>query len=446
MTYPMSTAVVAGQATEADQYNFLRNDALCLGGDPAASGTLRDLLYQGMSGVRLNRTSKTSIRLEASAEAPCAVMIDGKICIVMEELTLSLGSDAFPSSGRYFLYAIGSSGAAFTLRAASSTAPANARRIGTFLWSGSGIIPGSLYEINAWEQQQDAVSPSICEGRLTLVPGEPVPDADISLGETLYFTPYHGNAVSLYLGGSWETFRFTELSLPLSGMLREIPYDVFLEADENGLRLSTLTWGTSSARPAGMLARVDGVRVSGGNSGARYLGTIVLNASGYGEDSCSGRLLWNEYHRLPRPLLSKLETTKTQGSAHMNSWAPYYDEDAPEVRVLVPSADCEFSLEGTGLGSPVSESDRGYGRGAALGICRDMMKTAPYTGNRNCAEVFTHTNGSSPMSVRIQNRGSSFQGFHRYTLAFWSNYSFYPIGTSLTACGEAPGLIGMIYA
>ena len=52
MTYPNSSAVVAGQATEADQYNFLRNDALCLGGDPAASGTLRDLLYQGMSGVR----------------------------------------------------------------------------------------------------------------------------------------------------------------------------------------------------------------------------------------------------------------------------------------------------------------------------------------------------------------------------------------------------------
>ena len=46
MIYPMSTAVVAGQAAEADQYNFLRNDALCLGGDPAASGTLRDLLYR----------------------------------------------------------------------------------------------------------------------------------------------------------------------------------------------------------------------------------------------------------------------------------------------------------------------------------------------------------------------------------------------------------------
>lgn len=446
MTYPMSAAVVAGQATEADQYNFLRNDALCLGGDPASSGTLRDLLYQGMTGVRLTRASKTSIRLEASADAPCAVVINGKICTVTEELTLSLSIDAFSSSGRYYLYAISNSGPAFTLRAALSTAPSNSRQIGTFLWSGSGIIPGSLYAINAWDQQQGASNPSVCEGRLTLVPGEPVPDADIRLGDTLYFTPFHGNAVSLYLGDAWETFRFSELSLPLSGMLREVPYDVFLTADENGLRLSMLTWGTASARPAGMLARVDGVRVSGGNSGARYLGTIALNASGYGEDSCTGRLLWNEYHRLPRSLISKLETTRTQGSAHMNSWAPYYDEDAPEVRVLIPAADCEFALEGVGLGSPISENDREYGRGAALGICRDMMKSAPYTGNRNCAEVFAHTNGNSPMSVRIQNLGSSFQGFHRYTLAFWSNYSYYPIGTSQTAAGEAPGLIGMIYA
>ena len=273
-----------------------------------------------------------------------------------------------------------------------------------------------------------------------------MPETDIRLGETLYFTPYHGNDVSLFLGGSWEPFRFAELSLSLSGLLREIPYDVFLETDENGLKLTALSWGTAAARPAGMLTRVDGVRVSGGNSGARYLGTIALNASGYGEDSCSGRLLWNEYHRLPRPLFSKLSTTKTQGTAHMNSWAPYYDEDAPEVRVLVPSSDCEFSLEGVGLGSPISENDRSYGRASALGICRDMMKSAPYTGNRSCAEVFTHTGGSGPMSVRVQNHSVSFQGFHRYTLAFWSNYSFCPIGTAQTAACEAPGLIGQIYA
>ena len=445
MNYPTSSSVSAGQATEADQYNFLRNDALCLGGDPAVTGTLRDLLHQGLSGVRLIRASKTSVRLEASPDDPCAVMIGGKICTVTEELTLDLSADVLQAAGRYYLYAVSGAGAAFTLRAGDGTAPSGGRQIGTFLWSGAGIIPGTVYEINEWNRRMSLTDPARCQGRLTLVPGEPVPDTDIRLGETLYFTPYQGNAAALYLGASWELFRLTELSLGLSGMMRGIPYDIFLEADENGLRLTALSWGTAAARPAGMLARVDGVRVSGGNSGARYLGTIALNASGYREDSCSGRLVWNENHRLPRPLLARLTTTKNQGSVHMNSWAPYYDEDAPEVRILVPVPDCEFSLKGTGLASPISESDRGYNRAAALGICRDMMRESPYTGNESCAAVFTHTFGNGPVTVSLGNRDQGFRGCHTYTLAFWSNYSFYPVGTNLSSgCGECPGLSGFI--
>jgi hypothetical protein len=410
------------------------------------TGTLRDLLYQKTGTIRLIRASKTSVRLEASPEDPCAVMIGGKICTVTEELTLSLSLDVLQTPGRYYLYAVSGSGAAFTLRAGDSILPAGGRQIGTFLWSGTGIIPGTVRETSEWTRQQDLVDPALCQGRLTLIPGEPVPETDIRLGETLYFTPYHGNMAALYLGGSWELFRLSELSLSLSGMLRGIPYDIFLEADENGLHLAAQSWGTAAARPAGMLARVDGVRVSGANSGRRYLGTIALNASGYGEDSCTGRLVWNENHRLPRPLLSKLATTKNQGTPHLNSWAPYYDEDAPALQLLVPAADCEFSLEGVGLSSPISESDRSYGRAAAVGICRDMMTESPYTGNESCAAVFTHTFGNGPMTVSIGNRDRGFQGCHTYILGFWSNYSsFYPVGTNLSqACGECPGLSGVI--
>lgn len=445
MTYPMSSAVVAGQATEADQYNFLRNDALCLGGDPAASGTLKDLLYQGMGPIRLSRASKTSLRLEASSDAPCSLMINGKICTVTSDLTLSLSAESIPDPGRYFLYAAVGDGVAFTLRAGNASVPTGCRQIGTFLWTGSGIIPGSVHSVTEWETLERCAEPALCQGRLTLVPGEPVPDTDIRLGEMLYFTPYHGNRAALCFSGGWEVFSFSELSLNLSGLMREIPYDIFLEADENGLHLTALSWGTAAARPAGMLVRADGVRVSGGDSSRRYLGTIALNSAGYGEDSCTGRLLWNENHRLPRPLLSRLTTTRTQGSVHMNSWAPYYDEDAPVVRLLVPSSDCDFSLEGVGISSPISENDMTYNRSAAIGICRDMMTASPYTGNSNCAAVFTHTFGNAPVTVKIRNAESGFQGVHSYTLAFWSNYSFYPTGTSLSACGECPGLSGVIF-
>ena len=444
MTYPMSSAVVAGQATEADQYNFLRNDALCLGSDPASSGTLKDLLYQKMGELRLSRASKTVIRLEAAADSPCALMINGAIFTVKQDLTVTVSTDSFSSAGRLYLYAVGASDGSFSLRVGDLNVPSGGRRIGTFVWSGSGVIPGTVHTISEWERLQAQPLPPLVQGRLTLISGEPVPDADITLGETLYFTPYRGSAVSLYLGGSWESFRFSELSLGLSGMLRGIPYDVFLEADENGLKLSFSSWGTASARPSGMLSRVDGVRVSGGDSGRRYLGTIALNSSGYGEDSQSGRLLWNENHRLPRPLLSRLMTDRSSGTAHMGNWAPYYDADAPVVRALVPCADTDFALDGVGLGSEISESDRAYGRAAAVGICRDMAMTSPYTGNESCADVFTHTNGNAPVRVSLRNRDAAFLGCHSYTLAFWSNYSFYPIGTNLPACGEHPGLAGYV--
>ena len=445
MTYPNSSAVVAGQATEADQYNFLRNDALCLGGDPANSGTLLDLLYQKSGEIRLSRASKTTIRLEADADNPCALMIGGSICTRRSDEVLTLSADSFPDPGRYSLYAAGTSDGSFSLRAGNGSVPSGGREVGTFVWSGCGVIPGTVHDLKSWNRLQEQNHASVVQGRLTLVPGEPVSDSDITHAETLYFTPYHGNSVSLYQDGYWEPFTFSELSLSLSGLQRGIPYDVFLSADEDGLRLSTLSWGTSAARPSGMLVRQDGVRVMGGSSGKRFLGSFVLNSSGYAEDSTSGRLLWNENHRLPRPIISKLVTTKAQGTNHVNSWAPYYDEDAPSVRVLLPVPDAEFSLTGVGLSSPISESDRSYLRASALGICRDMMTVSPYTGNENCAEVFTHSCGNAPLSVQVQNHNASNLGYHRFTLAFWSNYNFYPTGTSLSSSvGECPGLYGVI--
>ena len=175
--YPTSNPVSAGQATEADQYNFLRNDALYLGGEAGASGTLKDLLYQNVGNLRLVRTSKTSIRLEAS-EVPCGLMIGGRICSVSEDITLSLSADSFPSAGRFYLYAVSQSDGSFSLSAGDTVIPARGRRIGTFLWSGSGVVPGSLRTSAEWEMLQKVSDPSAAQGRLTLVPGEVASDAD----------------------------------------------------------------------------------------------------------------------------------------------------------------------------------------------------------------------------------------------------------------------------
>ena len=131
----------------------------------------------------------------------------------------------------------------------------------------------------------------------------------------------------------------------------------------------------------------------------------------------------------------------------MNSWVPYYDEDAPTVRVLIPSADADFSLEAVGLSAPISESDRAYQRVALTGICRDMVMESPYAGNESCVPVFTYSYGNGPMRVQVRNLDVSFQGFHRYTLSFWTNYTFYPIGTNMSeATGGYPGMYGVVYA
>ena len=441
MTYPLSSPVTEGQATEAAQYNNLRSDAVFLGGDPAASGTLRDLLYSSAGVYSLVQEGKTTIKLPASSSAPVGLMIGGGIYSVSENLTLSVSSASTPAAGRYTVYAI-ASGGAFSL-ALSSTG--QSRAIGSFCWDGSGIIPGTLHTsseniISAALKQQEAAA-----GRLSLVAGNPVTDEDIDQAVDLYFVPYRGNRIWLYISGGWECFEFGILSLSRSGMTAGNPYDIFITADSNGLKLVSIAWGSSSARAVGSLVWLDGVRVSGSNNALRYVGTVILNDSGYFEDSKSGRLVWNENNRVTRPILAKLITAKTQGTNHINSWSPYYDEDAPFVRLLVPGGDCEFELTGLGLNSRISDSDGSYLRSAALGILQDPMTVSPYTGNVSCAPVYTHTIGNTPMSVEIENYDSGFIGYHKYYLGFWTNYNLYPSGTNLSSSmGECPGLYGTI--
>ncbi len=443
MNYPISTDVVSGQATEAAQYNNLRSDALFLGSSPAASGNLRELLYHYRGPLTLQRNGGGVI-LTASANAPVSMMIGGVIHSVSSSVSVTVDPDVNTDACRLYLFAAADA-AGFTLRVSDSAVEkSETRLIGSFLWNGKAVIPDTVRTAAEMEIQSAAAAPALNEGRLSYIAGEPIPDTDISLGTELYFTPYQGNRVSLYLGGRWEPFTFSELSLSVSGLLRMVPYDVFLSADSGGLSLSCSCWGTASARPSGMLTRINGIPVSAADPAKRYLGSFALNAAGYGADSRTERLLWNAANRVSRPLLSKLMTNAAPVS-HPNVWAPYFDGDAPEVSVLVPSADTEFELEGVGISSVILSTELSYTRAFALGIGRDMAKTAPYTGNANAVPVFTHTRGNAPLRVRLINSDSSFQGLHTYTLAAWSNISYTPAGTEFrSSAGECPGLIGSV--
>lgn len=64
-------------------------------------------------------------------------------------------------------------------------------------------------------------------GRLTLESGVPNPKRDMVGKSTLYFTPYLGNSLSLYVGGRWVIRTFSEISKALSGLSSDFPYDIF---------------------------------------------------------------------------------------------------------------------------------------------------------------------------------------------------------------------------
>ncbi len=443
MTYPLSNEVNIGDATEAAQYNNLRRDALYLGGEPAGSGNLLQLLAQSMGEINLTQLSGTTIRLAASPSNPVGVMIGGNIYAIAQNLTVWLTGTALPTAGRYYIYAIAQSDGSFILDAADNNVPDGGRRIGTFLWDGTGVIPGTVRSITQYNAIQSANIPQTANGRLTLASGIPVPESDITTADTLYFTPYKGNEISLYVGGEWEAFRFNELSLSLSGLTNELPYDIFLSADSNGLSLTAAAWGSGSARLTALVYQ-DGVRVSAADSGKRYLGTIVKNGSGKGEDSSTGRMLWNEYNRVQRPILKRLSGGSGSGSYTLSKWMPYYNGTvAPAVRLLAPAADAEFDLAGVGIAAALSESDVGYGRFYMVGIGRDPAMNTPYDSNTNCAPVYMHSYGNAPVISEIRNSGPAFQGYHKYVLLYFTNYSIAPQGENSTT-GEAPGLYGEI--
>ena len=442
MTYPLSSAVSVGDATEASQYNNLRSDALYLGNDPAGSGNLLQLLYQSMGLISLTRVSSTEIQLNASAGSPCGLMIGGKIISVAANLTITLTSTALQTAGRYYLYAVAQSDGSFILQAGTNT-PTDGRMIGTFLWDGSGIIPGTLHNAAEYDMIRTTLRPSVANGRLTLAAGIPVPDADIDAANTLYFTPFGGNEIALYAAGEWEVFTFSEMSLSLSGLTNERPYDIFLSADHSGLSLTATAWGSASSRSTSLIY-FDGVQVSAADYSKRYLGSIALNSSGVGEDSITGRLVWNENNRVERPLLSKITTSPASLTPELNKWVPYMYEKAAKVRLLVPNPDTTFELIGTGLSDYITENDSAYNRAAIIGIGKEMALESPYDDNDTCVKIFTETYGNAPINVSIRNFDSGYRGYHIYTLAIYNNYTFRPRGLTFSAMGAGPGIQGMI--
>ena len=146
MTYPLSSAVSAGDATLASHYNNLRKDALYLGQDPADAVALGAALERLEFRLTLERLNTTQVRVPATASAPVSLLIDGFLVQTTAHVDLAIGDAPSGAAAAYYVFANrAAASTSFTLSISTSvTELANQRRIGRFYWDGAKIVKDSV--------------------------------------------------------------------------------------------------------------------------------------------------------------------------------------------------------------------------------------------------------------------------------------------------------------
>ena len=154
-----------------------------------------------------------------------------------------------------------------------------------------------------------SAAPKINNFRLTLTTGVPVTTSDVTAASTIFLTPYNGNQIALFTAGQWVLLTSAQVSIALSGLTSNRPYDVFAYNNAGTVTLETLVWTNDTTR-ATALAYQDGVLVRSGDATRRYLGTFYALTATTTEDSEANRYLYNYYNRANRPM-KRFETTVT---------------------------------------------------------------------------------------------------------------------------------------
>lgn len=262
------------------------------------------------------------------------------------------------------------------------------------------------------------VDNGLCEGRLTLSSGVPVPTTDVFGATTIYFTPFRGNRIALKTGGAWTIYTFTQLTWS-SSFSSAAPTDVFVSWDGSQLVLSTVVWTNDTTR-ATALAYEDGVLVQSGVPGSRYLGTFRGVSSSI-EDSRANRNLWNYYNRVSRELFAQ-ETgaSHTYSTATWREWAGSTSyrlwyivgvlEDAPEFQLfggISGSADPRISLAFNSTTSPVPGIGLScVGQTTSGGLAMTARRATDVGIGRNYVTALQYTGGGTGTFDKLQLSGN----------------------------------------
>ena len=201
-----------------------------------------------------------------------------------------------------------------------------------------------------------ALDNTVCDGRVSAQTATPAPDSDVTAATSIFFVPYQGNRCMVYDGtANWVLRTFTELSLSLGTDAVNTNYDVFVYDNAGTLALERLAWTNDTAR-ATALALQDGIYVKSGQITRRYLGTYRTTGTvGQTEDSLTKRFVWNNYHRLPRPV-RRLEATDSWAYSTA-TWRVANNTTSNQINIVVGLAEGDIELtamaiaENTGTGA-----------------------------------------------------------------------------------------------
>lgn len=280
-----------------------------------------------------------------------------------------------------------------TAGALTSTAPTNARIIGTADSTTSLVLANSPVGMLA------SVDNRICDGRLTLTTGTAVTTADVTGATSAFFTPYTGNRIVLYDGTNWNMRTFSEITISLAGLTASRPYDVFAYDNAGVVTIETLVWTNATTR-ATALALQDGVLSKSGQTTRRYIGSIYINGSGgQTDDTLTKRYVYNYLNRAIRTL-QRLETTSTWNyttatyrqangaAANQVEVMVGVAEDAIDIGVFsaAEGATASFIAVGVGLDSTsavasgcIQQTPR-IGATSTTHLCAAYLKTVPTVG------------------------------------------------------------------
>jgi hypothetical protein len=145
-----------------------------------------------------------------------------------------------------------------------------------------------------------------CQGRLYVVSGSPYADGISSGNSTLYFGPLPdvGNQISLGSNSSslaLANYKFSEVSLALSGLTAVTMYDVYVSWSATACNVvinSPVAWSTNTTPPTRATGS-DGRLYKNGDFTQLYVGSfLALNATTL-YNFYGSRDLWNMYNRRP---------------------------------------------------------------------------------------------------------------------------------------------------